>query len=92
MLAHEIQMLQCRLSTSFPICLVKHVEIWSDLLHVRVHVKCWGKLPRVPWAAGYGPKLLDTTGSLQRYMAGGPYTPYQELTLPLQAKEMDPPI
>jgi hypothetical protein len=27
------------LSTSFPICLVKHVKIWLDFLHVRVHVK-----------------------------------------------------
>jgi hypothetical protein len=39
MLAHEIQLLQCRLSTSFLICLVKQVKIWLDFLHIRVHVK-----------------------------------------------------
>jgi hypothetical protein len=39
MLAHEIQLLQCRLSTLFPIYLVKHVEILLHFLHVRVHVK-----------------------------------------------------
>jgi hypothetical protein len=39
MLVHGIQLLQYRLSTSFPICLVKHVEIWLDFLHVCVHVK-----------------------------------------------------
>jgi hypothetical protein len=50
-----------------------------------------GKLPRVPWATGYGPKLQDMIGSLQRHMAREPHTPYQEVTLPLQAKEMGPP-
>jgi hypothetical protein len=49
-----------------------------------------GKLPRVLWAASYGPKLLDTTDFLQRHTAGGPYTPYQEVTLPLQAEDMGP--
>jgi hypothetical protein len=39
MLAHGIQLLQCRLSTLFPICLVKHLKIWLNFLHVRVHVK-----------------------------------------------------
>jgi hypothetical protein len=39
MLAHGIQVLQCRLSTSFQIFLVKHLEIWLDFLHVRVYVK-----------------------------------------------------
>jgi hypothetical protein len=39
MLAHGIQLLQCRLSTSIPIYLVKHVKIWLDFLHVCVHVK-----------------------------------------------------
>jgi hypothetical protein len=52
---------------------------------------CRGKLPRVRWAACYGPKLLDTTDFLQRHMDGGPYTPYQEVTLPLQAEEMGSP-
>jgi hypothetical protein len=33
------------------------------------------------------PKILDTIGSLQRQMAGEPYTPYQETTPPLQAEE-----
>jgi hypothetical protein len=50
-----------------------------------------GKLPWVPWATGYGPKLLDTAGSLQWHMAGGPYTLYQEVALPLRAKEMGLP-
>jgi hypothetical protein len=31
-------------------------------------------------------KVLDTIGSLQWQMAGEPYTPYQEMTSPLQAK------
>jgi hypothetical protein len=39
MLAHGIQLLQCRMFTSFSIYLVKHVEIWLDFLHVQVHVK-----------------------------------------------------
>jgi hypothetical protein len=39
MLVHGIQLLQCRLSTLFPICLIKHLEIWLDFLHVCVHVK-----------------------------------------------------
>jgi hypothetical protein len=40
MLAHWIQLLQCRLFTSFPICLVKLLEIWFNFLHhVHVHVK-----------------------------------------------------
>jgi hypothetical protein len=45
-----------------------------------------GQLPRVLWAVGYGPNLLDTIGSLQRHMAGEPCTPYQETTLPLQVE------
>jgi hypothetical protein len=48
------------------------------------------KLSWVPWVAGYAPKLQDTTGSLQWNTAGGPYTPYQEVTLPLEAEEMGP--
>jgi hypothetical protein len=44
---------------------------------------CRGQLPRVPWAAGYGLKLQDTTSSLQRHTTGGPYIPYQEVTLHL---------
>jgi hypothetical protein len=39
MLVHGIQLLQYRLSTLFLIYLVKHVKIWLDFLHVRVHVK-----------------------------------------------------
>jgi hypothetical protein len=39
MLTHGIQLFQYRLSTLFPICLVKHLKIWLDFLHVRVHVK-----------------------------------------------------
>jgi hypothetical protein len=52
---------------------------------------CWGKLPRVPWASGYRPKLQDMIGSLQQHVAGEPHNPYQEVTLPLQAEEMAPP-
>jgi hypothetical protein len=44
---------------------------------------CRGNIPRVPRAAGYGPKTLDTIGSLQWQMAGEPYTPYQGTTPPL---------
>jgi hypothetical protein len=39
MLAHVIQLLQCRLLTSCPIYFVKLLEIWLDILHIRVHVK-----------------------------------------------------
>jgi hypothetical protein len=35
-----------------------------------------GKLPRVPWAIGYNPKLQDMIGSLQWHTAGEPHTPY----------------
>jgi hypothetical protein len=49
------------------------------------------KLPHVPWATSYGPNHLDMTGSLQRYMARGPYTMNQEVTLPLRDEEMGPP-
>jgi hypothetical protein len=55
------------------------------------HGVCQGKLPRVLWVAGYGLKLLDIIGSLQQHTARGPYIPYQEVTLALQAKEMGPP-
>jgi hypothetical protein len=41
---------------------------------------CRGNLPRVPWAASYGPNFLDTIGSLQWQTAGEPNTPYQETT------------
>jgi hypothetical protein len=50
-----------------------------------------GKSPWVPRATGYDPKLLDTIYSLQRHTARESYTPYQETTPPLQAKEMGPP-
>jgi hypothetical protein len=52
---------------------------------------CRGKLPQIPCAASYSPKLLDMTDFLQQHTAEGPYTPYQEVTLPLQAEEMGPP-
>jgi hypothetical protein len=39
---------------------------------------CRGNLFHVSWITGYGLKLLDTIGSLQRYMAGELYTPCQE--------------
>jgi hypothetical protein len=54
-------------------------------------VTCRGNLPRVPRAAGYGPKLSDTIGSLQRHTAGEPYTLYREATPPLQTDEAGPP-
>jgi hypothetical protein len=37
---------------------------------------CRGNLPRVPSAVGYGPKHLNTVGSLYLQIAGEPYTPY----------------
>jgi hypothetical protein len=49
---------------------------------------CQCNLPRVPRAAGYGPKILDTTGFLQRQTVGEPNIPYQEMTPHLQAEEM----
>jgi hypothetical protein len=49
----------------------------------RLRGYCRDKLPWVPWATGYGPKLLDTTGLLQRHMVGRPHTVYQGATLPL---------
>jgi hypothetical protein len=52
---------------------------------------CWGNLPWVPWAAGYGQKTIDTIGSLQQQKAGKPNTLYWETTPPLQAEEMGPP-
>jgi hypothetical protein len=52
---------------------------------------CRGKLPQIACAASYNPTLLDMTDSLQQHTAEGPYTPYWEVTLPLQAKEMGPP-
>jgi hypothetical protein len=36
----------------------------SHPLDGRLGVYCWSKIPRVSWAAGYGPKLLDTTSFL----------------------------
>jgi hypothetical protein len=39
MLAHVIQLFQCRLFTSFPIYLVKLLKIWYDIFHIRIHVK-----------------------------------------------------
>jgi hypothetical protein len=53
--------------------------------------KCWGKLPQVQWATGYGPKLQDMIGSLQWHMAGEPHNSYHEVTLPLQAEQMGSP-
>jgi hypothetical protein len=51
---------------------------------------CRGNLPWIPQATGYDPTLLDMIGSLQRHMAGQPYTMYQETTLPLPAKKVGP--
>jgi hypothetical protein len=48
-------------------------------------------LLQVPRAASYSLKLLDTISSLQRQMAGEPYSLYHETTLPLQVEEADPP-
>jgi hypothetical protein len=67
------------------------IDLWNRHMTNNDVLLCWGKLPRVPWAIGYGPKLQDTTGSLQRHMAREPHTPYQEVTLPLQAEETGPP-
>jgi hypothetical protein len=39
MLAHVIQLLQCRLFTSFPIYLAKLLKIWYDFFHICIHVK-----------------------------------------------------
>jgi hypothetical protein len=47
-----------------------------------------GNLPWVLRATGYGPKLLNTVGSLQRQMVAESYTPFQETTPPLEAEEM----
>jgi hypothetical protein len=44
MLTHVIQLLQCRLFTSFLIYLVKLVKIWFDFVHIRIHVK-HGRVP-----------------------------------------------
>jgi hypothetical protein len=52
---------------------------------------CQGNLPRVPWAAGYGLKILDTIGSLQWHTAGEPYTSYQKIAPSFQAEEEGPP-
>jgi hypothetical protein len=48
-----------------------------------IALTCRGDLPRVVWATGYGPKLLDMIGSIHRHTGGEPYTPYQETTPPL---------
>jgi hypothetical protein len=39
MLTHVIQLVQCKLFTSFPIYLVKFLKIWYDLFHICIHVK-----------------------------------------------------
>jgi hypothetical protein len=39
MLAHVIQLLQCRLLTRCPICFIKLLKIWLDFLHVYIYVK-----------------------------------------------------
>jgi hypothetical protein len=44
---------------------------------------CRGNLSRVPRAIQYGPKLKNVISFLQRHTAGEPYTPYQEVTLPV---------
>jgi hypothetical protein len=50
-----------------------------------------GNLPRVPWDASCGLKILDTIGSLQWQTTGEQYTPYQETTQPLHVEEEGPP-
>jgi hypothetical protein len=44
---------------------------------------CRGNLFHVPRITGYGVKLLDTIGSLQRHTAGELYTLCQETSRPL---------
>jgi hypothetical protein len=39
MLAHVIQLLQCRLHMRCPICFVELLKIWFDFHHVRVQIK-----------------------------------------------------
>jgi hypothetical protein len=39
MLAHVIQLLELRLSASFPIYGVKLLKIWYDFFHIHIHVK-----------------------------------------------------
>jgi hypothetical protein len=59
--------------------LVCHVTV---LLINRVRF-CHGNLTRTPRVAGYGLKFLNMVGFLQRQMTRKPYTPYQEIILPL---------
>jgi hypothetical protein len=63
----------------------------NNLINEGLRGYFWGNLPRVPWAVGYSPKILDTTSSIQRQTVGEPNTPYQETTPSLQDKEMGPP-
>jgi hypothetical protein len=39
MLAHVIQLLQCRLHMRCPICFIKLLKIWFDFHHVHVQIK-----------------------------------------------------
>jgi hypothetical protein len=48
----------------------------GHLLNGGLRGYCRGNLPRVPWAVGYGLRLLDTIGSLQWHTTGEPYTLY----------------
>jgi hypothetical protein len=44
---------------------------------------CRGNLPRVPWAIGYGPKILNAFGSLQQLTLGNHTHHIRKMTLPL---------
>jgi hypothetical protein len=54
--------------------------------HMFENLLCSGTAGR-----GYGPKNMDTISFLQQQVAGEPYTPYQGIAPPLQAKEEWPP-
>jgi hypothetical protein len=64
---------------------------WEDVFYCPLNGRLEGygqsKIPRLPRAASYSPKILDMIGSLQRQMAGEPYNPYQKTAPPLQAEE-----
>jgi hypothetical protein len=47
-----------------------------EVTRAREAAACQVNLPWVPWATGYGLKLLNTVGSLQRQTIGEPYTMY----------------
>jgi hypothetical protein len=79
--------LSLRLSFYLKCSLEGYTEGTTMGFWIEIVEACRGNLPRVPWAAGYDPKLLDTIGSLQRHTIGEPYTLYRETTPPLQAED-----